>query len=55
MRDESSEKVAKLIRRDVVAMMRANHLAPDLVAEICVLDGPPDDGQSTRPDDPPLT
>jgi uncharacterized protein YbcI len=42
MRDESSEKVAELTGRDVIAMMSANHLAPDLAAEIYVLDGPPD-------------
>lgn len=42
MRDESSEKVAELTGRDVIAMMSANHLSPDLAAEIYVLDGPPD-------------
>jgi uncharacterized protein YbcI len=41
MRDESSDKVAELTGRGVVAMMSANHLAPDLAAEIYVLDGPP--------------
>jgi uncharacterized protein YbcI len=41
MRDESSEKVAELTGREVLAMMSANHLAPDLAAEIYVLDGPP--------------
>jgi uncharacterized protein YbcI len=42
MRDESSQKIAELTGRAVVAMMSANHLAPDLAAEIYVLDGPPD-------------
>jgi uncharacterized protein YbcI len=42
MRDESSEKIAELTGRSVVAMMSANHVAPDLAAEIYVLDGPPD-------------
>jgi uncharacterized protein YbcI len=42
MREESSEKIAELTGRKVVAMMSANHLDPDLGAEIYVLDGPPD-------------
>jgi uncharacterized protein YbcI len=42
MRDESSAKVAELTGRNVTAMMSANHLDPDLGAEIYVLDGPPD-------------
>jgi uncharacterized protein YbcI len=42
MRDESSDKVAELTGRRVTAMMSANHLDPDLAAEIYVLDGPPD-------------
>jgi uncharacterized protein YbcI len=42
MRDESSDKIAELTGRAVTAMMSANHLAPDLAAEIYVLDGPPD-------------
>jgi uncharacterized protein YbcI len=41
MRVESSDKVAELTGRNVVAMMSANHIAPDLGAEIYVLDGPP--------------
>jgi uncharacterized protein YbcI len=41
MRDESSDKIAKLTGRNVTAMMSANHLDPDLAAEIYVLDGPP--------------
>jgi uncharacterized protein YbcI len=42
MREESSAKVAGLTGREVVAMMSANHLDPDLAAEIYVLDRAPD-------------
>jgi uncharacterized protein YbcI len=42
MREESSEKIAELTGRGVIAMMSANHVAPDLAAEIYVLEGPPD-------------
>ena len=42
MREESSAKVAELTGRQVVAFLSANHLDPDLAAEIYVLDGPPD-------------
>ncbi|MGO9956246.1 MAG: Na-translocating system protein MpsC family protein [Solirubrobacteraceae bacterium] len=41
MRDESSDIVAELTGRHVIAMMSANHIDPDLAAEIYVLDGPP--------------
>jgi hypothetical protein len=41
MREESSAKVAELTGRKVLAMMSANHIEPDLGAEIYVLDGPP--------------
>jgi uncharacterized protein YbcI len=41
MRAESSAMVADLTGRHVLAMMSANHLDPDLGAEIYVLDGPP--------------
>jgi uncharacterized protein YbcI len=41
MRDEVSAEVAKLTGRNVLAMMSANHIDPDLAAEIFVLDGPP--------------
>jgi uncharacterized protein YbcI len=41
MREESSAKVAELTGRKVIAMMSANHIEPDLGAEIYVLDGPP--------------
>jgi uncharacterized protein YbcI len=51
MREESSAKVAQLTGRNVTAMMSANHLDPDLAAEIYVLDGPPDHhgGDTLRP------
>ena len=49
MRDESSAQVAELTGRDVIAMMSANHLAPDLAAEIYVLDGPPDYQRGSSP------
>lgn len=42
MRDESSAKIAELTGRSVTAMMSANHVDPDLGAEIHVLDGPPE-------------
>jgi uncharacterized protein YbcI len=42
MREESSEKIAEITGRDVTAMMSANHLSPDLAAEIYVLDRAPD-------------
>jgi hypothetical protein len=42
MREESSAKVAALTGRTVTAMLSANHLDPDLGAEIYVLDQPPD-------------
>jgi uncharacterized protein YbcI len=42
MREESSDRVAELTGRKVIAMMSANHIDPDLAAEIYVLDGPPD-------------
>ncbi len=41
MREESSDKIAELTGRNVIAMMSANHLDPDLAAEIYILDGPP--------------
>lgn len=47
MRDEISAEVAALTGRTVIAMMSANHLNPDLAAEIFVLDGPPDYNQDT--------
>jgi uncharacterized protein YbcI len=41
MREESSAKVGELTGRKVIAMLSANHIDPDLGAEIYVLDGPP--------------
>ncbi len=49
MREESSDQVAELTGREVTAMMSANHLAPDLAAEIYVLDGPPEFGGGSLP------
>lgn len=46
MRDESSLQVAELTGRSVIAMMSANHIGPDLAAEIYVLDGSPDYGSA---------
>jgi uncharacterized protein YbcI len=42
MEDESSQKVAELTGRTVIAFMSANHVDPDLASEIYVLDGPPE-------------
>jgi uncharacterized protein YbcI len=42
MREETMAKVAELTGRQVIAMLSANHVNPDLGAEIYVLDGPPD-------------
>jgi uncharacterized protein YbcI len=42
MREEGSARVAELTGRNVIAMMSANHLNPDLGAEIFVLDGAPE-------------
>jgi uncharacterized protein YbcI len=47
MREEASDKVAELTGRNVIAMMSANHIDPDLAAEIYVLDGPPVPSGST--------
>jgi uncharacterized protein YbcI len=41
MREESSDKLAELTGRNVIAFMSANRLEPDLAAEIYVLDGAP--------------
>jgi uncharacterized protein YbcI len=50
MREESSAKVAELTGRNVIAMMSANHLDPDLGAEIYVLDGSLDQRQDMSED-----
>lgn len=42
MREEASAKVAEITGRNVIAMMSANHLDPDLAVELFVLDGPPE-------------
>ncbi|HWE59769.1 MAG TPA: Na-translocating system protein MpsC family protein [Solirubrobacteraceae bacterium] len=47
MRDEISDQVAELTGRNVIAMMSANHINPDLAAEIYVLDGPPTHNHDT--------
>ncbi len=50
MREESSAKIAELTGRNVVAFLSANHVDPDLAAEIYVLDGAPDhDAGAPRP------
>jgi uncharacterized protein YbcI len=48
MREESSEKIAELTGQPVTAMMSANHLSPDLAAEIYILEGPPEHGGATN-------
>lgn len=42
MREETIATVAELTGRPVVAMLSANHINPDIGAEIFVLDGTPD-------------
>jgi hypothetical protein len=42
MRDECTVALEELTGRRVLAFMSANHIDPDLGAEIFVLDGPPD-------------
>jgi len=42
MREESSAEIAQLTGRTVLAFMSANHIEPDVAAEIFVLDGPPE-------------
>lgn len=41
MSEEASAVVAQLTGQKVIAMMSANHIDPDLGAEIFVLDAPP--------------
>ena len=41
MRDEANVRVGEITGRPVLAMLSANHLDPDLAAEVYVLDGPP--------------
>jgi uncharacterized protein YbcI len=42
MREECIDVIGALTGRNVTAMLSANHIDPDLGAEIFVLDGPPD-------------
>jgi uncharacterized protein YbcI len=42
MREECMAKVAELTGRTITAMLSANHVNPDIGAEIFVLDGPPE-------------
>jgi uncharacterized protein YbcI len=41
MREECIATVGELTGRNVIAMLSANHVNPDLGAEIFILDGPP--------------
>jgi len=53
MREESMVKVSELTGRSVIAMLSANHVDPDLGAEIFVLDGGPSynlESAATSPD-----
>jgi uncharacterized protein YbcI len=50
MREAGVARIAELTGHTVLAMMSANHLDPDLAAEIFVLDGPPA-GQPAMPPD----
>lgn len=52
MREEGSAQVAALTGRNVLAMMSANHLDPDLGAEIFVLDGSPAEHLASTPEPP---
>ena len=47
MREESSDKIAELTGRRVLAMLSANHVNPDIGAEIFILDGPPNHQRPT--------
>lgn len=55
MRDESSAKVAEITGQHVIAMMSANHIDPDLAAEIYVLQAPPDQDASSTSSAPGAT
>jgi hypothetical protein len=41
MREEASTRVAEITGCDVLAMMSANHVDPDLAVELFVLGSPP--------------
>jgi uncharacterized protein YbcI len=45
MREECMSQIAELTGQVVLAFMSANHIEPDLAAEIFVLGGPPDLGR----------
>jgi uncharacterized protein YbcI len=53
MREECVSEIGQLTGRKVIAFMSANHIEPDIAAEIFVLDGPPrlnDRGEQSSPD-----
>ncbi|HWF72662.1 MAG TPA: Na-translocating system protein MpsC family protein [Solirubrobacteraceae bacterium] len=43
MHEEGTSKIAELTGRKVLAFLSANHINPDIGAEIFMLDGPPRD------------
>jgi uncharacterized protein YbcI len=47
MREDYVDAVQRLTQRTVIAFMSANHLEPDMAAELFVLQAPPD-GQHTH-------
>jgi uncharacterized protein YbcI len=49
MREEGMGKIAELTGRKVVAFLSANHINPDLGAEIFLLDGPPFENNHASP------
>jgi uncharacterized protein YbcI len=53
MREEASAVLGDLTGRRVIAFMSANHLEPDIAAEIFVLDAPPH--HETRPESSPTS
>jgi uncharacterized protein YbcI len=44
MRADCIATVSELTGRNVTAMLSANHISPDIAAEVFILDGPPDHG-----------
>ena len=42
MREESMARISEITGRQVTALLSSNHVAPDMGAEIFVLDGPPE-------------
>jgi uncharacterized protein YbcI len=56
MREECVSEIGQLTGRKVVAFMSANHIEPDIAAEIFVLNGPPrlnDHGEQSSSDGEP--